>query len=74
MKHRGAIRKRVARVTLDGPAPAPGAAVLDGELPVGALGTAAGENALALLRLDRAEEAAAAGRPLTVEGVRLVVK
>jgi folate-binding protein YgfZ len=73
MKHRGGIRKRVARVRLDGPAPAPGAAILDGELPVGNLGTAVGDDALALLRLDRAEEAAKAGRPLTVEGVRLTL-
>jgi folate-binding protein YgfZ len=73
MKHRGGIRKRVARVRLDGPAPAPGAAILDGELAVGQLGTAAGENALALLRLDRAEEAAHAGRPLTAAGVRLTL-
>jgi hypothetical protein len=69
MKHRGGVRKRIARVRLDGPAPAPGAAILDGELAVGQLGTAAGENALALLRLDRAEEAAKAGRPLIVEGI-----
>jgi hypothetical protein len=73
MKHRGAIRKRIARVRLDGPAPAPGAAILDGELAVGNLGTSAGENALALLRLDRAEEAAKAGRPLTADGVRVTL-
>jgi hypothetical protein len=73
MKHRGAVRKRIARVRLDGPAPAPGAAILDGELAVGNLGTSAGENALALLRLDRAEEAAKAGRPLTADGVRVTL-
>ncbi len=73
MKHRGGVRKRIARVRLDGPAPAPGASILDGELAVGQLGTAAGENALALLRLDRAEEAAKAGRPLSVEGVRVTL-
>ncbi len=65
MKHKGTARRRIARVRLDGPAPAPGTPVLDGELPVGALGAAAGGQALALLRLDRAEEAAAAGRALT---------
>jgi tRNA-modifying protein YgfZ len=74
MKHRGTSRKRIARVTLDGPAPPPGAPVLDGELAVGALGTAAGSEALALLRLDRVEEANAAGRPLTVTGVRVAVR
>ena len=73
MKHRGGIRKRVSRVRLDGAAPAPGAAILDGELAVGHLGSSAGETALALLRLDRAEEAAQAGRPLTVAGVRVTL-
>jgi len=76
MKHRAGVRKRVARVRLDGPAPPPGTPVLDGELPVGVLGAAAGAAALAMLRLDRVEEARAAGRELragrvgvTVEGV-----
>ena len=71
MKHRGEVRKRISRVALDGPAPAPGAAVLDGDLPVGILGTAAGAQALALLRLDRVEAAEQAGRPLNAQGVRL---
>jgi len=68
MKHRGGVRKRIARVRLEGPAPEAGVAVLDGELPVGALGKAAGGEALALLRLDRVEEARLAGRKLTAGG------
>jgi folate-binding Fe-S cluster repair protein YgfZ len=71
MKHRGSARKRIARVALDGPAPAPGDTVLDGELPVGVLGTIAGDRALAMLRLDRAEEAESAGRALTAAGALL---
>ncbi len=73
MKHRGGVRKRVVRLRLDGPAPPPGTAVLDGELPVGALGSSAGEAALALLRLDRVEAAEQAGRPLTAAGVRVEI-
>jgi hypothetical protein len=69
MKHRGAARKRVARVKLAGPAPAPGTPVMDRELAVGALGSSSGREALALLRLDRAEEAMAAGRTLSAGGV-----
>jgi folate-binding protein YgfZ len=69
MKHRGTARKRVARVKLAGPAPAPGTPVMDGELAVGALGSSSGREALALLRLDRAEEAMAAGRTLSAGGV-----
>ena len=69
MKHRGTARKRVTRVKLDGPAPAPGTPVMDRELTVGALGSSSGREALALLRLDRAEEAMAAGRTLSAGGV-----
>jgi folate-binding protein YgfZ len=69
MKHRGGVRKRIARVRLDDSAPAAGAAVMDGELHVGTLGSSAGRDALALLRLDRVEEAKAAGRGLSVAGV-----
>lgn len=69
MKHRGTARKRVARVTLAGEAPPPGAPILDGELAVGALGSSAGRAALAMLRLDRVAEAKAAGRGLTAAGI-----
>ncbi len=71
MKHRGSGRKRVARVILAAEAPAPGTPVVDGELPIGTLGTSSGHEALALLRLDRVEEAKAAGRDLTAAGVGL---
>ena len=57
MKHRGEARKRVVRVRLAGAAPAPGTPVTDGALAVGALGAAAGDEALALLKIDRAAEA-----------------
>ena len=73
MKHRGSARKRVARVKLAGPAPAPGTPIMDGELAVGALGSSSGREALALLRLDRADEAKAAGRPLSAGGVTLAL-
>ena len=73
MKHRGTARKRVARVKLAGPAPAPGTPVMDGGLAVGALGSSSGREALALLRLDRADKAKAAGRPLSAGGVTLAL-
>jgi folate-binding protein YgfZ len=74
MKHRGETRKRVVRVRLAGAAPAPGTPVTDGALAVGALGAAAGDKALALLRIDRAAEAQAAGRPLVAAGVTVTVE
>jgi hypothetical protein len=64
MQHRGGARKRVVRVELEGPAPEPGTQVLDGDLPAGTLGAASGRFALALMRLDRVEDARAAGRSL----------
>ena len=74
MKHRGGVRKRDrARALSTAPAPAPGAAVMDGDLPVGTLGVVGGRDALALLRLDRVEEAKAAGRRLSAAGVGLAV-
>ncbi len=72
MRHRGAARKRVVKLKIESNAPAPGTPVLDGGLPVGTLGSSSGREALAMLRLDRAEEAKAAGRPLTAGGVDVV--
>jgi hypothetical protein len=46
---------------------------MDGELSIGALGSSSGREALALLRLDRAEEATAAGRTLRAGGVDLML-
>ena len=71
MKHRGTARRRIARVKLAGPPPAPGAPVMDRELAVGMLGSSSGREALALLRLDRVEDAASAGRTLSADGVVL---
>jgi folate-binding protein YgfZ len=73
MKHRGSARKRVARVKVAAAAPAPGTPVLDGELAVGTLGSSSGREALALLRLDRVEEANAAGRALSAGGVAVAL-
>jgi tRNA-modifying protein YgfZ len=73
MKHRGTARRRIARVKLAGAPPAPGAAVMDRELAVGMLGSSSGREALALLRLDRVEDAAAAGRILSADGVGLTL-
>ncbi|HYA81027.1 MAG TPA: folate-binding protein, partial [Methylocystis sp.] len=59
MKHRGLARKRVARYRAQGPAPAPGAAIVAGEKEIGVVGSNSAESGLALIRLDRLEEALA---------------
>jgi folate-binding protein YgfZ len=69
MRHRGTSRKRIVRLALAAAAPAPGAPVLAGETTVGTLGSAADGLALAMLRLDRVEDARVAGSGLTVGGV-----
>ncbi|MBV9288873.1 MAG: folate-binding protein YgfZ [Hyphomicrobiales bacterium] len=73
MRHRGAARKRVARVKLAGDPPPAGAPILDGALAVGTLGSSSGREALALVRLDRVEEARAAGRGLQAGGVEVAL-
>jgi folate-binding protein YgfZ len=68
-QHRGTARTRTLRVTLDGPRPEPGTAILAGEKPVGTMGSAAGQNGLALIRTDRVADALSAGLPLTAGGL-----
>ena len=63
MKRRGGIRSRMLPIAFDGPAPAPGAEVLAGELRAGEVLSGREGRAMALLRLDRIE-----GASLTVEG------
>lgn len=60
MKHKTSLRKGLARVTLDGAAPAGAAISADGKA-VGSLFTQSGNRALAYLRLDRATGTMLAG-------------
>jgi folate-binding protein YgfZ len=54
MKHKTELRKGLAQVRVDGPAPPPGAEIRAGDRPAGALYTTAGGLGLAYLRFDRA--------------------
>jgi folate-binding protein YgfZ len=72
MQHRGTTRKRVVPVEGDAPLVA-GAEVEAGGLPIGPIGSVEGTHGLALLRLDRAEAAAAQGKPLTAGGVTVTL-
>ena len=72
MQHRGTARTRVVLlVYLDGVAAAPSAEVTAGERPIGRTGTGAGGRGLAMIRLDRAADALAAGETILAGG-RLV--
>jgi tRNA-modifying protein YgfZ len=71
MEHRGNVRTRIVPVAYEGFAPDAGAAVMAGEKPVGTFGSSAGGRALAMLRLDRAEDALAASQVLVAGAVTL---
>lgn len=65
MKRRATTRKKFCPITFDGEAIAFGTPVLAGEAEIGTVRTGGAGRALALLRLDRALEAQAAGKALT---------
>jgi folate-binding protein YgfZ len=73
MKHRGTARKRV--VPVEGEAPlASGAPVTAGTAEIGCVGSVAGTRGLAMVRLDRAGEAAAKGEPLRAGGIAIQLR
>lgn len=66
MEHRGTARKRIVRLRFEGNAPQEGAEILAGDTPIGRVGSSAGNTALGLLRIDKAE-----GQSLIAEGIAL---
>jgi len=71
MEHRGNVRTRIVPVAYDGFAPEAGTAVMAAEKQVGTFGSSAGGRALAMLRLDRAEDALTAGHALVAGAATL---
>jgi folate-binding protein YgfZ len=71
MEHRGSARTRIVPVVYVGLAPDAGAAVTAGDRQVGTFGSSANGRALAMLRLDRAADAATAGHKLRAGAVTL---
>ncbi|MBW8284301.1 MAG: folate-binding protein YgfZ [Rhizobium sp.] len=61
MQHRGTARRRLVLVTAETALPATGAEIVAEGKPIGTLGTVAGNRGLAIVRIDRAGEAIAAG-------------
>ncbi len=68
MKRRGVIKNRMLPITFDGPAPAFGAEVLNGELRAGEVLSGRDGAAMALVRLDRIDG------DLTVDGRAVTVR
>ena len=71
IEHRGTARNRIVPIVADGNAPVAGTPVMAGAKQVGVTGSAAGSQALAMLRLDRLADAQTAGTPLTAGGVTI---
>jgi hypothetical protein len=71
MEHRGSARTRVVPVAFAGAAPASGSAVTAAGRSVGTMGSAAGDRGLALMRLDRVDDALTAGAELVAGDTQL---
>lgn len=71
MKHRAKVRKRLMPVELEGALPEPGTPIMAGEREIGSLRSGMGSRAIALIRLDRLEQAA--GETLLADGVPVIV-
>jgi hypothetical protein len=71
MQHRGTARTRTVKIILDGPSPEAGTTILAGDKAVGTIGSTAGQNGLALVRIDRVADALDAGLSLTAGGLGL---
>ena len=70
MRHRGTVRTRIVPlVYLDGPAAAPGSNVAASERVIGKTGSSADRRGLAMVRLDRAADAVAAGEVIRAGGL-----
>jgi folate-binding protein YgfZ len=74
VEHRSTARSRIVPVTYGEMSPQPGLPVMAGEKTVGALGSTARGNGLAMLRLDRVEDALKSGVTLEAGGIALALK
>jgi hypothetical protein len=70
-KYRGLVRKRLMPVTIEGPVPPFGTPVRLGGQEAGEMRSGQDGLGLALLRLEKVEEALAAGAPLSAGGAKL---
>ena len=69
MQHRGTARRRIVTVSADAALPATGTDIRAGGKALGTLGTVAGQKGLAIVRIDRAGAALAAGSPISAGDV-----
>jgi folate-binding protein YgfZ len=74
MEHRGTARKRIVPVVGEAQLPASGTSVKADGAVIGALGSVCGDAGLALIRLDRAEQALAGGKQISAGGVAVTLR
>lgn len=73
MHHRGTAKTRIVGFEAVGSVRS-GAEIIAGELPVGTIGSTDGPRGIAMVRLDRAEEAMQSGIGLTADGVAVALR
>lgn len=73
VEHRGSARKRIVPVSFEGRGPGRGAEVFAGDVSLGHMGSSAAGRGLAMLRLDRVEEAHKLGVPIIAGRTPLTV-
>jgi folate-binding Fe-S cluster repair protein YgfZ len=73
VEHRASARSRIVPVAYDEFAPSSGLPVMAGEKELGHLASTAQGRGLAMLRLDRVDDALTAGTPLTCGGIAIRV-
>ena len=73
MKHRGTARRRVVIVSAEDTLPPTGTEIIAGGKPIGTLGTVIGNNAIAIIRTDRAADAMASNIAMTAGDVAVSV-
>jgi folate-binding protein YgfZ len=71
VEHRASARSRVVPIAYDEFAPSSGLPIMAGDRQVGTLGSTAKGHGLALVRLDRVEDALAAGTQLQAGGITI---
>ena len=74
MEHRGTARSRIVPVSFEGPTPAPETTVTAGGRSLGRMLSGHDGRGLALVRLDRAEAARAAGEPLVADDTAIAIE
>lgn len=70
---RNSARKRILKVHFDGPTPEPGTQIMMGETSIGEVGSTAGSDGLAMLRVDRLEDARTEGTAVTAGAATIEV-